>query len=99
MEALQMAILKPSLSILDEADSGLDIDALKTVAEQLNMLKDNKKSMLIITHFQRLLNYIEPDYVHIFANGHIIKSGNKNLAIELEQNGYAEFIRNSTQNG
>lgn len=94
MEALQMSILQPSLSILDEADSGLDIDALKTVAEKLNLLRQQNRSMLIITHFQRLLNYIEPDYVHIFANGHIVKSGNKDLAIELEQNGYSEFIRN-----
>ena len=90
-----MSVLKPTLSILDEADSGLDIDALKTVSDQVNSLRDNKKSMLIITHFQRLLNYIEPDFVHIFANGKIVKSGNKDLAIELEQNGYAEFIRNN----
>lgn len=93
METLQMAILKPTLSILDEADSGLDIDALKTVADKINSLKDGTRSMLIITHFQRLLNYIEPDFVHIFANGHIVKSGNKNLAVELEQNGYAEFTK------
>lgn len=94
MEALQMALLKPDMAILDEADSGLDIDALKTVAEKITSLKDKKRSMLIITHFQRLLNYIEPDFVHIFANGHIVKSGNKELAVELEQNGYADFIRN-----
>jgi Fe-S cluster assembly ATP-binding protein len=95
METLQMAILKPSLSILDEADSGLDIDALKTVADKINSLKDGTRSMLIITHFQRLLNYIEPDFVHIFANGHIVKSGNKDLAVELEQNGYAEFTKDT----
>ena len=95
METLQMAILKPSLSILDEADSGLDIDALKMVADKINSLKDGTRSMLIITHFQRLLNYIEPDFVHIFANGHIVKSGNKDLAVELEQNGYAEFTKDT----
>lgn len=94
MEVLQMAMLNPALSILDEADSGLDIDALKMVAEKIKSLKDEKKSILIITHFQRLLNYLEPDFVHIFANGHIVKSGNKDLAAELEQNGYADFIRN-----
>lgn len=96
MEALQMAVLQPSLAILDEADSGLDIDALKMVAEKLNSLKNQNRSMLLITHFPRLLNYIKPDFVHIFANGHIVKSGNKDLAFELEQNGYAEFIRNDT---
>ena len=90
MEALQMAVLQPSLAILYEADSGLDIDALKMVAEKLNSLKNQNRSMLLITHFPRLLNYIKPDFVHIFANGHIVKSGNKDLAFELEQNGYAE---------
>ncbi|MBQ2811411.1 MAG: Fe-S cluster assembly ATPase SufC [Alphaproteobacteria bacterium] len=93
MEALQMSVLKPDFSILDEADSGLDIDALKTVAKQINSLKDEHKSMLIITHFQRLLNYIEPDFVHIFAGGRIVKSGDKNLAIELEQNGYSQYVK------
>ena len=95
MEALQMSILQPSLAILDEADSGLDIDALKTVAKSINSLLDGKRSLLIITHFQRLLNYIEPDYVHIFANGRIVKSGNKNLAPELEEKGYAEFVKDN----
>ena len=95
MEALQMAILKPCLAILDEADSGLDIDALKTVSGSINSQLDGKRSLLIITHFQRLLNYIEPDFVHIFANGHIVKSGNKNLAIELEEKGYAEFVKDN----
>lgn len=93
MEALEMAILKPDFAILDEADSGLDIDAMKVVSESVNSLRDGKKSMLIITHFQRLLNYIEPNYVHIFADGRIVKTGNKNLAIELEQNGYAEYVK------
>ena len=93
MEALQIAVLKPMLTILDEADSGLDIDALKVVANSINTLRDSKRSLLIITHFQRLLNYIEPDFVHIFANGHIVKSGNKNLALELEERGYADFVK------
>ena len=93
MEALEMAVLKPDFAILDEADSGLDIDAMKVVAESVNSLRDGKKSMLIITHFQRLLNYVEPDFVHIFADGHIVKTGNKQLAVELEQNGYAEYVK------
>ena len=93
METLQMAVLKPDMAILDEADSGLDIDALKVVAGGVNSLRDGKRSMLVITHYQRLLNYIVPDFVHVFANGHIVKSGDKNLALELEEKGYAEFIR------
>ena len=93
LETLQMSILKPSLSILDEADSGLDIDALKVVAEGVNALRDGKRSLLVITHYQRLLNYIVPDFVHVFADGHIVKSGDKNLALELEEKGYAEFMR------
>ncbi len=93
LETLQMSILKPALSILDEADSGLDIDALKVVAEGINALRDGQRSMLVITHYQRLLNYIVPDFVHIFADGHIVKSGDKNLALELEEKGYAEFVK------
>ncbi len=93
MEILQMAVLKPVMTILDEADSGLDIDALKVVAAGVNSLRDGKRSMLVITHYQRLLNYIVPDFVHVFADGRIVKSGDKNLALELEENGYAEFIR------
>ena len=89
LETLQLAILKPSLAILDEADSGLDIDALKVVAEGINAERNEHNALLVITHYQRLLNYIEPDYVHIYADGHIVKSGDKNLAIELEKNGYA----------
>ena len=88
-----MSILKPALSILDEADSGLDIDALKVVADGVNALRDGQRSMLVITHYQRLLNYIVPDFVHIFADGHIVKSGDKNLALELEEKGYAEFVK------
>ena len=93
LETLQLAILKPSLAILDEADSGLDIDALKVVAEGINAERNEHNALLVITHYQRLLNYIEPDYVHIYADGHIVKSGDKNLAIELEKNGYASFVK------
>ena len=90
-EILQMAILEPDLAILDETDSGLDIDALKLVSEGVNGLRSSNKSMLIITHYQRLLNYIQPDYVHVLAHGKIQRSGGKELALELEANGYAEF--------
>ncbi len=92
LETLQMSILKPNFAILDEADSGLDIDALKVVSDGVNALRDGKRSMLVITHYQRLLNYIVPDFVHVFADGHIVKSGDKSLALELEESGYAEFI-------
>ena len=91
LETLQMTILKPVFSILDEADSGLDIDALKVVAEGINSLRNEHNSMLVITHYQRLLQYIVPDVVHIFADGHIVKSGDKSLAAELEETGYAEY--------
>ena len=93
LETLQMCILKPSLSILDEADSGLDIDALKVVAEGVNSLRDKERSLLVITHYQRLLNYIVPDFVHVFADGHIVRSGDKSLALELEEKGYAGFVK------
>lgn len=92
-ETLQMALLKPDFCILDEIDSGLDIDALKTVSEGLNTLKNEKNAFLIITHYQRLLSHIVPDVIHIFADGHIIKTGDKTLALELEKNGYADFIK------
>tara|TARA_Y100000768_G_C23690628_1_gene546710 strand:- start:65 stop:703 length:639 start_codon:yes stop_codon:yes gene_type:complete len=87
-EILQMSILEPKLSILDETDSGLDIDALKVVSDGVNSLRNDKNSFLIITHYQRLLNYIKPDFVHVLKNGKIIKSGNFELAIELEKKGY-----------
>ena len=87
-EILQMSILNPKLSILDETDSGLDIDALKTVAEGVNALRKKNNSFLIITHYQRLLEYIKPDFVHVLMNGKIIKSGGAELAIELEKKGY-----------
>lgn len=92
-ETLQMAILKPRLTILDEADSGLDVDALKVVAEGIDSLRTEKNSMLVITHYKRLLEYIVPDFVHVFADGKIITSGDKNLAAKIEECGYAEFVK------
>ena len=91
-EILQMALLEPYFAVLDETDSGLDIDALKIVAEGVNALRGPKRSMLVITHYQRLLDYIVPDYVHVLAHGRIARSGGKELARELEEKGYAEFI-------
>jgi Fe-S cluster assembly ATP-binding protein len=90
-EIFQMAVLDPKLAILDETDSGLDIDALRTVADGVNALRSDERSMIVITHYQRLLNYIVPDRVHILANGRIIRSGGKELALELEDKGYAAF--------
>jgi len=87
-EILQMSILNPKLSILDETDSGLDIDALKIVSEGVNALRSKESSFLIITHYQRLLEYIKPDFVHVLINGKIVKSGGSELALELEHNGY-----------
>src|SRR5437870_2458016 len=87
-EIFQMAVLDPKLAILDETDSGLDIDALRVVAGGVNMLRNEKHSVLVITHYQRLLRYLIPDYVHVLANGQIVKSGGKELAEELEQKGY-----------
>ena len=86
-----MSILNPKLSILDETDSGLDIDALKIVADGVNSLRKNSNSFLIITHYQRLLDYIKPDFVHVLMNGKIIKSGGPELALELEKKGYENF--------
>ncbi len=90
-EIFQMAMLQPCLSILDETDSGLDIDALRIVAEGVNRLKTPENAAIVITHYQRLLDYIVPDFVHVLADGKIVKSGDKSLALELEKNGYAEF--------
>ena len=87
-EIFQMAMLNPKLSILDETDSGLDIDALKIVANGVNTLKNNENTTIVITHYQRLLDYIVPDYVHILHDGKIVKSGDKNLALEMEEKGY-----------
>jgi len=91
-EVLQMAILEPTLAILDETDSGLDIDALKAVADGVNALRSPERSLLVITHYQRLLDYIVPDHVHVLSKGRIIRSGGPELAEELEAKGYAETI-------
>jgi len=91
-EIFQMAVLEPSLAILDETDSGLDIDALKTVASGVNQLRSPDRAMMMVTHYQRLLNYIEPDYIHVLADGRILKSGGKDLALELEERGY-DWVR------
>ena len=90
-EILQMKILDPSFSILDETDSGLDIDALKTIANGVDSLRDKEKSFLVITHYQRLLNYIKPDFVHVLSDGKIVKSGCSELAEELEKTGYKQI--------
>ncbi|MGA7409592.1 MAG: Fe-S cluster assembly ATPase SufC [Bryobacteraceae bacterium] len=87
-EIFQMAVLEPRLAILDETDSGLDIDALKIVANGVNGLRTPDRAMIVVTHYQRLLNYVVPDYVHVLADGRIVKSGDKDLALELEQTGY-----------
>ena len=91
MEILQMALLQPSLAILDETDSGLDIDALRIVAEGVNALRDQDRAFLVITHYQRLLDHIRPDVVHVMAKGRIVKSGGPELALELERNGYRDY--------
>ena len=87
-EILQMAVLEPQLAVLDETDSGLDIDALKAVAEGINKLRSPERAMIVVTHYQRLLNYVVPDKVHVLANGRIVRSGGKELALELEKKGY-----------
>jgi len=87
-EIFQMALLEPKLAILDETDSGLDIDALRIVADGVNALRSPERSMIVVTHYQRLLDYIQPDYVHVLARGRIIRSGGKDLALELEKRGY-----------
>lgn len=87
-EIMQMMLLEPELCILDETDSGLDIDALQVVADGVNAMRDGKRSFLVVTHYQRLLDYIVPDYVHVLAGGRIVKSGDKSLALELEAKGY-----------
>ena len=91
-EVLQMALLKPKLAILDETDSGLDIDALRIVSEGVNEFKRPDNSILIVTHYQRILNYIKPDHVHVLVDGEIVKSGDHTLALELEDKGY-EWIK------
>jgi Fe-S cluster assembly ATP-binding protein len=84
-----MAVLEPKLAVLDETDSGLDIDALKVVANGVNSMRSKERSFLVVTHYQRLLNYIVPDYVHVLVNGRIVKSGGPELALELEEKGYS----------
>ena len=93
-EILQMAVLEPALAILDETDSGLDIDALRTVSDGVNSLRSKDRAMIVITHYQRLLGYIVPDQVHVLLGGRIVQSGGKELALELEQKGYAGFEAN-----
>jgi Fe-S cluster assembly ATP-binding protein len=95
-EIFQMAVLNPSLAILDETDSGLDIDALQAVAQGVNALRSAERSILLVTHYQRLLNYIVPDFVHVLANGRIQKSGGKELALELEAKGYSWIEEEAT---
>jgi Fe-S cluster assembly ATP-binding protein len=92
MEVLQMSLLEPTFAILDETDSGLDIDALRIVSEGVNALRDPKRSFLVITHYQRLLDYIVPDTVHVMSKGQIVKTGSKELALELEANGYRDYV-------
>ncbi len=95
-EILQMAILEPTLAILDETDSGLDIDALRIVAEGVNALRKENHAVLVVTHYQRLLDYLIPDFVHVLVDGKIARSGDKGLALELEEKGYAEFDSSAT---
>ena len=87
-EILQMSILEPTLALLDETDSGLDIDALRIVADGVNSLRSPERAMVLVTHYQRLLDYIEPDFVHVLSGGRIVKTGDKSLALELEDRGY-----------
>jgi Fe-S cluster assembly ATP-binding protein len=97
-EILQMAVLQPTLGILDETDSGLDIDALRIVADGVNKLRRPDNATIVVTHYQRLLNYIVPDYVHVLASGRIVKSGKKELALELEDKGY-DWVTGGTTAG
>ncbi len=90
-EILQMAILEPKLAVLDETDSGLDIDALKIVADGVNALRGPERAIVVVTHYQRLLNHIVPDFVHVLIDGRIVKSGDRELALRLEEQGYAEI--------
>jgi len=91
-EIMQMALLEPTLCVMDETDSGLDIDALRVVSEGVNALRNSERGMLVITHYQRLLDHIVPDVVHVMSAGKIVKSGGKELALELEENGYADYV-------
>ncbi|MCH8223771.1 MAG: Fe-S cluster assembly ATPase SufC, partial [Chloroflexi bacterium] len=95
-EMLQLALLEPRLAILDETDSGLDIDALRAVATGVNDLKSPDRAFLIVTHYQRLLNYLTPDYVHILVDGRIVRSGGAELALEVEESGYDAYVQAAT---
>ena len=95
-EIFQMAVLEPKLALLDETDSGLDIDALRVVAGGVNAMRSNENATIVVTHYQRLLNYIVPDFVHVLVDGRIINSGDKNLALELEEKGYDKIIEEAT---
>src|SRR6476469_5928776 len=97
MEILQMALLEPKLAIMDETDSGLDIDALRVVAQGVNALRAKDRAFLVITHYQRLLNYIKPDTVHVMAGGRIVKTGGPELALELEKNGYRDYVSEAAE--
>jgi Fe-S cluster assembly ATP-binding protein len=96
-EILQMAVLEPRLALLDETDSGLDIDALKIVANGVNSLRSKERSIVMVTHYQRLLDYIEPDFVHVLSGGRIIRSGDKDLALELERRGYDWVLKEAQE--
>ncbi|MDB6096518.1 MAG: hypothetical protein JWM09_796 [Francisellaceae bacterium] len=96
-EMLQMSLLEPKLAILDETDSGLDIDALKIVAQSINTLKNDKRAILLITHYNRLLDYVEPDYIHVLSKGKIVHSGDKSLSLELEEKGYTWLEENGSK--
>ncbi|MEX2302999.1 MAG: Fe-S cluster assembly ATPase SufC [Bryobacterales bacterium] len=98
-EIFQMTVLEPKLAILDETDSGLDIDALKLVAEGVNAMRSAERAIVVVTHYQRLLDYIVPDYVHVLAGGRIVKSGDKSLALELEEKGYGWIEEEATKQG
>jgi Fe-S cluster assembly ATP-binding protein len=98
-EILQLAVLEPKLAILDETDSGLDIDALRTVADGVNKLRDKNRSFIVVTHYQRLLNYIVPDHVHVLSAGRIVKSGDRKLALELEEKGYDWLVESRVAAG
>ena len=91
-EIFQMAVLEPKLALLDETDSGLDIDALRVVANGVNAMRNDDNATIVVTHYQRLLNYIVPDFVHVLVDGKVINSGDKNLALELEEKGYDKII-------
>nr|HUM63969.1 Fe-S cluster assembly ATPase SufC [Anaerolineaceae bacterium] len=97
-EVLQMAVLQPEIAILDETDSGLDIDALKIVSEGIHLLQEQNVGVLLITHYQRMLNYIKPDFVHVMMAGRIVESGGADLALHLEEHGY-DWIREKIENG